>query len=83
MNKWKISKKGQKWESHEYEGDILRYSIHHHIDYAPEQLLLSCYNVFGSRQVKLESKEIEQAKHESLALIKLKLIAMLNDLPVE
>ena len=81
MGKWRIEKKGQKYESHNYIGDVLRYSIHRHISYAPGQLLLSCHDIFGSRYIKLESEDFEDAKSESLTLIKIRLTAFLKDLP--
>ena len=78
--KWKIDKKDQRWESHEFEDKNLRFSIHHHINWKREDWLLSCHDVFGSRQQLLPSTNIDTAKKEAVALIRTRLKSMIKSL---
>ncbi|MCK5609450.1 hypothetical protein KAR91_46685 [Candidatus Pacearchaeota archaeon] len=77
---YRIKDKDKKWESHEFEDKNLRFSIHHHINWENEDWLLSCHDVFGSRQQLLPSKNIDIAKKEAVALIRTRLKSMLSSL---
>lgn len=76
--KWKILKEGQIWESHEFKNDIMKMSIHHHIDHEPNEWILSCHDVFGSRQISLKYIGIEDAKNEAVELVRARLQSMLG-----
>ncbi|MCK5612939.1 hypothetical protein KAR91_64290 [Candidatus Pacearchaeota archaeon] len=78
--KWKVSKKGERWESHEFKGKSLRMSVHHHIHHEPKEWVLSCFDVFGSRQISLGEVDIETAKIEAVARVEVRLLAMLSDI---
>ena len=80
--KWKISKEGEQWESHEFKGVNLRMSVHHHIHHEKGEWVLSCFDVFGSRQISLGIVSIEAAKTKAVELVKTRLQWMLNDLEV-
>ena len=75
--KWKVSKEGKRWESHELKGENLRMSIHHHMDHDPNEWILSC-RVFGSMQITLENIDIEAAKVEAVAMVKARLRIMVK-----
>jgi hypothetical protein len=68
-----------RWEKETRKGEViahrctigdLRINVHHHIDYGPEQWLLSVYPELLPPSQRLESKDPDAAKAEALGRVR-------------
>lgn len=78
LYEWVEKPCGNAWD---YETEELKICIHCHMNY-PGDRILSCQDVGIEKKV-LFSKDIELAKEEAIAKVKMKLKKMLKSLEVE
>lgn len=60
----------------ENENVALRIIVHRHVNYEPDQWLMSCRDVAGFTNHQLKAKDVDAAKHEALHLVYNTLLAI-------